>query len=632
MIWHVAGMIPSGEVAIRSRISGRDILMAGLMTLAACLPAAAEEGWSPFQDKDRAAPSRTTRGADTGAPPLAPMGGVVPGAAPTGFGAAYPGTQPPPDYARPLPGTPQPMASSKVERIDLDSGLGSNEPPPQLAARPAGAMISGMPPDAWRGLDVAAIEETFATLPMPPKSPVMHGLWRRLLSASADLPPGGRTAGHFEAVRLEALYRSGLTGAMARRLEDVPAGDPVFDAFALRRDLALGDKAAVCRTARGLMSRRGELPKALNGELQLLSGYCAAVEGNTGAVGMAVELARESGVDAPVALAALDALAGNGKGVLTPPKLVHVLDYRLLELLGPIAPTEIIDRAEPALLVALAQQADAEPAMRVAAAEAAARINAISGRQLAAIYAAVPAGADDAGMRRAELVRVMGAEAVPGRKLQMMRVAMEDARKAGFGVAMAQVLAPSLVGVERSPEAQSHAETLIEIALLADDTPRARALATMSTTGRHWLPLIDLAEATPGEMQREQNLMGLDDLVRRGRFSSDVLHRLATVLDATDVNVPIPLWETASRAPQPASGYLPETGVLAQLQDAAKKKQIARTILLAMRALGPGGADGAHIIALGDCIRALRQVGLDGEARKLAVEALIAQWPRGGGA
>ena len=114
------------------------------------------------------------------------------------------------------------------------------------------------------------------------------------------------------------------------------------------------------------------------------------------------------------------------------------------------------------------------------------------------------------------------------------------------------------------------------------------------------------------------------------RLSADLLHRLATVLDATDVNVPIQLWEAASRTPQPSTGYLPDTGVLPQLQDAAKKKEAARTILLTLRALGPAAADGAHIIALGDSIRALRRAGFEADARRLGVEALIAQWPRGG--
>ena len=114
----------------------------------------------------------------------------------------------------------------------------------------------------------------------------------------------------------------------------------------------------------------------------------------------------------------------------------------------------------------------------------------------------------------------------------------------------------------------------------------------------------------------------------RARLTPDQLHRLATVLDALDYVVPIPLWDAASRTPQPATGYLPETGVLSQLQDASKKKEFGRTVLLAMKALGPSGAEGAHMIALGDSIRALKRAGLEPDARRLGLEALLGSWPR----
>jgi hypothetical protein len=84
----------------------------------------------------------------------------------------------------------------------------------------------------------------------------------------------------------------------------------------------------------------------------------------------------------------------------------------------------------------------------------------------------------------------------------------------------------------------------------------------------------------------------------------------------------------AGRVPQPASGYLPETGVLADLAQSAQRKDTGRTILLAMRALGPNGAEGANILALGDAVRALKRVGLEPDARRLAFEALFAVWPR----
>jgi hypothetical protein len=103
------------------------------------------------------------------------------------------------------------------------------------------------------------------------------------------------------------------------------------------------------------------------------------------------------------------------------------------------------------------------------------------------------------------------------------------------------------------------------------------------------------------------------------------------VLDALQIQVPIPLWDLASRTPQPATGHLPKTGVLSALAEAAKKQEFGHTVLLSMQALGPSGAEGAHIIALGDSIRALRTAGLDTDARKLALEALFMGWPRAAG-
>jgi hypothetical protein len=175
---------------------------------------------------------------------------------------------------------------------------------------------------------------------------------------------------------------------------------------------------------------------------------------------------------------------------------------------------------------------------------------------------------------------------------------------------------------------EPYGETAAEIFLAGGDLAKARTFAS-TPAARHWLALIDIADPAPAQGRREENLIALDEMVRRNRLPAALLHRLATVLDATDVNVPIPLWEAASRTPQPATGALPETGILPQLQEAAKKKEIGRTVLLTLRTSGAAEADGLHIIALGDTIRALRRAGLDRDARRFGVEALIAQWPRG---
>ena len=51
-------------------------------------------------------------------------------------------------------------------------------------------------------------------------------------------------------------------------------------------------------------------------------------------------------------------------------------------------------------------------------------------------------------------------------------------------------------------------------------------------------------------------------------------------------------------------------------------------MLLVMKALGPNGAEDAHLIALGDSIRALKRAGLEPDARRLGLEALLPTWPR----
>ena len=75
---------------------------------------------------------------------------------------------------------------------------------------------SGLPLELWRGLDLKTLEELLAGLELPPRSPALHQLWRRMLLSSATPPAGAPNPEHFLALRLEALYRSGLLADMER--------------------------------------------------------------------------------------------------------------------------------------------------------------------------------------------------------------------------------------------------------------------------------------------------------------------------------------------------------------------------------------------------------------------------------
>ena len=133
--------------------------------------------------------------------------------------------------------------------------------------------------------------------------------------------------------------------------------------------------------------------------------------------------------------------------------------------------------------------------------------------------------------------------------------------------------------------------------------------------------LIDIADPEVSDGNRGSGLTVLENLALQGRFSQPALHATpATVLDALDYNVPIPLWNLASRTPQ-QTGHLPETGVLSATKQASEARQIAATMLYALRTISSAGTAATHLLGLGDTIRALKRAGLERDARRLGFEA-----------
>lgn len=496
---------------------------------------------------------------------------------------------------------------------------------------------SGLPYELWRGLDITAIEGQVSKLEIPPGSPVIQSLWRRLLTSEAG--SGAASSARFDALRADALYRTGLPAEaadMARRLPDTAEAATAL--LAARIEIAGSDLPRGCERLKPLLARKAELPKPSQAEVLVLTGYCAVANGNAAGAGLAADLMREDRLDDPAGLAALDAASGTtSKTRARSTRPVALVHYLLHANAGGLDRSVVVERGEPALLSKLATDRGADPELRLLAAEAAARNHGLSPADLAEAYRAAgqaAAGRSSPSVQRAAMFRSAAAERTPLRKVRLIRALLDDARRAGLYWQTLALLGPVEEVLQPVPELGWFAETGIEISLVTGNMARARQWASLggSLPGdgglRHWLTLIDLVDGAHGGAQ-DRSLAAVADLAVRGRMSPDLLHRLATVLDAHDVNVPIPLWEAAGRAPQPTGGHLPPTGVLSELQDASRKKEFGRTLLLVMRTLGPGGAESANIIALGDAIRGLRRAGLEAEARRLGLEALFAGWPRG---
>jgi hypothetical protein len=502
---------------------------------------------------------------------------------------------------------------------------------------------SGLPYELWRGLDVGTLSRLISEIEIPPRSQALHQLWLRLITSNVTPPDGGVTDQQFLALRLEILYRSGLLQEATKALANMPAGDPTVAILAARNEIGLGAQDRGCETVKS-GGAPAQLPKPIKGDAALIAGFCSAVAGDAPGAGLAAEMAREEGVKNSPGLEALDAISMSSKPQIDGEQSITLLDYRLIEAAGgAIDVAHVLKHGEPSLLAALALDAQGEPGLTLAAAEAAAHLNAISPQQLADIYRAQPSGgaviSDAAGtdtpQRRAALFVAAENEGTPQKKVRLIRAFLDEAHRAGFYLTALRMMSSASDTIAAVPEIGWYAETGVEVALAAGGYDKAREWAEFGSAANgaaaqslnHWLALIDIADGRPA-VNREADLQHVEQLAVHGRLDATLLHRLATVLDALEYNVPIPLWEAASRTPQPAGGFLPETGVLSELQDAAKKQEFGRTVLLAMKTLGPNGAEGANMIALGDSIRALKRAGLEADARNLGFEALFATWPR----
>lgn len=485
--------------------------------------------------------------------------------------------------------------------------------------------------DPWAGIDTQTIAKWLAAQNLPPRSPALARLWRRLM-LSAPSPSGRQPAGEdLVALRLEALFRSGLLNEMREALGKGSGQGGTTQLWRARIDIGLGARETGCQALTGALD--SHLSKPLRAEKQLLTGYCAAVAGDTAAAALAASLAREEGSQADLALAVLETLDGGVDKRPPVPDRLTLIDYRVLELTGPIDSAQALAKGDPALLVALAASTALEPKVQVAAADAALRLNAMTAEAVAGVYRRLAspgksgAATADPALHRALLFRAMEETQTPTARAKLLRTLLDDARRAGVLLQTAAMLTPVLSNLWPEPETRPLAEAMVQIALAGGELDLARRWAESAANLQHWLALTDIADPQARDLQRPA-LVAIEDLLQRGRLPPALLHRTVSLLDALGITVPLPLWEAAGRIPQPAGGYLPPTGVLGELSKASEQKQAGRTIMIVLQALGPDGPEGSNTLALSDAIRALRRAGLQAQARRLALEALFAAWPR----
>jgi hypothetical protein len=499
----------------------------------------------------------------------------------------------------------------------------------------------GFPAEIWQGLDRRAVASLLRSLPAELASPVIRDLVRRLLLTSAAppqgaAPPAGPDGTTLLGLRAERLLALGDTAATVRLLEVSPegSGDALLDRTRIEANLVVGREEAACRQAREGVGAHGGAwwSKALV--------FCQLAAGEEDAAVLGLDLLREMG--GPERDADFLALAGALMGLDAAPKAPAPTPLNLAMLAKLEARPDAdwlaglpLGRAEQAMGL---QRAPTGP--RVALAERAADAGALPGDRLADFYAAfgfadealagvdADAAAGDDPRGRALLFRAMAEAGAAPQKAELLRAYLSATRAADVPLAGLQAVLPAAVEMAPQPGLARWAAApgralfygrQLERALAWVENARVAADQWPEAAGalRVLWPYARLAGTPTGgwadfaDWARDAQAAGID--AQTVGLLAGALYGLG------ERDAPGESGLSAETGPPP------ETPQLAQLRDAGQAGNGGEVVLRVAALLGERGADSLHPLSLAAVVEALAAVGLEAEARRFAMEALVSR-------
>jgi len=586
----------------RFRLLGRLALLLLGSALLGVAPAAAQQA-APIELVPTAdAPSASSSPPEPGTTPpeVTPM--------------AAPAPTPPPTPAMSAPPQPAPPAAPPQTPVPADNTI-QVLPLPTVDASWLGMLSEGQggfPHAMWNGTSRALVAADLPQL-QPVSSPVFQDLTRRLLLSDAAAPSGDNPPGAASLVdlRFDRLYALGFVEPALQLLQNLPDGmvSEKTDRIGIELRFADNDVTGACNDVSAKIIRY----QGVWWDRALIA--CQALNGDNAKASLGQSLLADQKVPRDAGFDALiDRLGGR------PVKITQLNDatpmkLALLAAAKQTLPPSAVANADLAALHGWAANAKLPPEQRLPAAERGAYYGAVTPEYLATLYDQIP-------IKPAERAAILQSKAMKppadarGRALfyqiahtdddmaarrGAVTALLADAKKRGAFKASALLLGAVLSGIT------------IDGSTSDFDADAARVLLVAGTSDNA-LPWVEAAQSKPlsllarfaaggpplpGDAQLLQD--ALAELAARNPAAAprqaDLLKALAATLDA-------PVLSPAT-APAASGAHLGETVLTIRLTSVS------------------GDQLTQDPAALSNAVAGLRAVGLDGEARRLAIEAAI---------
>ena len=505
--------------------------------------------------------------------------------------------------------------------------------------------IEPLPGEFWSGSRRSRIEALLPRLPAAVPSVAMRRLALALLTSPARPPAGQGEAGALVLARVGRLVDMGARDTALALLEGAgPEGGQTLSArIENDRLLAALDLDVACEKILGKAGRAGD------GYWRRVRILCQAHAGLIEAATLGLELLLETDA-APdqVFDDTIYAMAGLAEPAVDPladPTPLRVAAWRLAQL---AIPAEVVSRAVPDVLPALADTPASLPGIRLVAAERAEVAGTLPIEALRDVYRAMAFSPEERAdaleqvetleppLGRALMLQAIEAQTAPALRAELLAAALALAEAQGAHGTTARALAHLVRTVPPAPEhgwfsgaagralmaAGDHDAAVAWYALASEEAPRNDDAAGSAV--RLW-PLM-LLSADEVYLKTAPFEAWLALRADRGGEAVALARAdwLAVLVDALGGRIDPEVWDRLMLDERAVAARAPAPALAKGLQKAAEGGLLGETVLLALLLIGDDGPAAAGIATVGPVVSSLVSAGLREEARAIALEAALA--------
>lgn len=501
----------------------------------------------------------------------------------------------------------------------------------------------GFSSDMWSGVERSLIEALIQTLPNAASSEHLRIMQRRLLLSAAQPPEGKAGPSSLLSLRVSKLSQMGQTRDVISLLRSSPKEERTTELAIIEAESLLleGETSQAC----ALSARYAQTSQDVFW-LKTMA-FCRILAKQTDLAMLSLSLLRDSGDQDKIYYDLMDALSAGETGKVENLASPNALNLALIQASQAQLSENILNSDNPNVISVLLKLPQIKMQDRLRLLQKAAQIGIIKTKDLSAGYKKVNFQKDDLEdpIARAEKLSPEMAQAllyqVSVKEAQLavissetMAVGLELAQKSNLYLSTAKLYQPIITDMNQTIDLLWFAPHAVRAQLAAGDWENAQTWATLLRNAsfsdveaaRAWTKLRPLAAMAGFDVDPK----AIDQALRRWWAAQEETPQsfqkaaqLYAMIDGLGLSVPNDLWISLITGPKFSNIQKTNPAVWIKLNKAGLAGRTGETLLMILHGLGMHDLKMADPTFMRDSLFALRMVGLEQNARMLAVEAAL---------